>query len=380
MIIKRPVYNQQLKCVAYEILCSEQLEQPNNELDSEVLSKLISTSESQLPLFIPFEFRSIIEQFSPPIPNPIILKLAAAEIDTKYTKEEVSESLFSIALLIDSPQQLAWLNFADYIGLTEQLMNGNDVTKVVNFSKAKQRKVIAYGLAQPLNFDKCKSMTMDFFCGDFLLKPDLDDQVEIAGNKLSVLQLIKSLQQEDCNLQDISEIIQADPIISFQLLKLANSAGFSGGNPIHSIQQAIARLGIINLKNWVMLFSMKNISDKPKEVLDSGLIRANMAQALAKASSNVNVRGAYTAGLLSILDCLLNKPMPDLLSQIALDEDITNALISQTGPIGELLSLVIAYESGDWDKVTAQNVHGIDLSELYINSLELISTSNSVFG
>lgn len=196
----------------------------------------------------------MLEQFETPINNPIILKLSADEIESVYSLTELQDSLFSIALLINTPQQLAWLNFAEYIGLTEQLMSKSDVTKVVQYSKAKNRKIIAYDLNQHVNFEKCKAMTMDYYCGDFLLNSIAEEGTEIAANKLNVLQLIQELQKEDCDLNEITHIIQADPLLSYQLLKLVNSVGFSSGPSIESIDQAVARLGIINLKNGLCCF------------------------------------------------------------------------------------------------------------------------------
>ncbi|HGC5760932.1 TPA: EAL and HDOD domain-containing protein [Legionella pneumophila] len=376
MITKRPIYNQQLKCVAFEILSCRNVIL-NEELTRQFY-ELIYHTDTQLPLFVPFSLKKLLEQFETPINNPIILKLSADEIESVYSLTELQDSLFSIALLINTPQQLAWLNFAEYIGLTEQLMSKSDVTKVVQYSKAKNRKIIAYDLNQHVNFEKCKAMTMDYYCGDFLLNYIAEEHTEIAANKLNVLQLIQELQKEDCDLNTITHIIQEDPLLSYQLLKLVNSVGFSSGPSIESIDQAVARLGTINLKKWVMLFSMKNISDKPIEILESGLIRAHMAEELAKKSSNIFSQSAYTAGLLSILDCLLNKPMPALVEQITLAEEIKNALTNKSGPLGNLLSLVIAYEEGHWEEVTQLNINGIDLSQLYIDSLALVSQGTKI--
>lgn len=377
MLAKRPIYNQQLKCVAFEVLSSKN--DPYGDDFSDNLARVIRTSDAQLPLFIPFELKGFLEHFEPPIENPIILKLSAEDIDLLYSAKEIKESAFSIALLINTPKQLAWLNFAEYVGLTEKLMSDADVSKVVQYSKAKQRKVIAYGLDKVLSFNKCKGMTMDYYCGDFLFKPVIDDNIAIAANKLNLLQLIQSLEEENCDLLKISQIIQTDPLLSYQLLRVANSAAFSAGNPINSIEQAITRIGLLNLKNWVMLFSMKNISDKPMEVLESGLIRAHMAQKIASAGSKVESQAAYTAGLLSILDCLINKPMTELINQITLTEEISSALTQRAGPLGELLHWVIAYESGDWEHVPKQDVNGIDLSQLYVESLDLIAKGSELF-
>ena len=371
MLVKRPIYNQKLKCVAFEIL-SHQHSQLNEELTSHFF-ELINHSDTDLPLFIPFSLKKALERAEPQITNPIILKLQAEDIESVYSLSELEESLFSIALLINTPQQLAWLNFAEYIGLTEQLMNGADVTKVVDFSKAKNRKVIAYNLEKPISFDKCKAMTMDYYCGDFLFRPVEDDTTDIAGNKLNILQLIQTLQDENCAFNDVSNIIQTDPLLSFQLLKVANSAGFSGDQAIESMDQAVIRLGLVNLKNWIMLLSMKNISDKPVEILESGLIRAHMAEQLAKTSSEFTSQSAYTAGLLSILDCLLNKPISELIKQITLSEEIKDALMNKTGPLGELLSLVVAYEEGHWENIRENQFKGQDISKVYIDSLAYVT-------
>lgn len=125
---------------------------------------------------------------------------------------------------------------------------------------------------------------------------------------------------------------------------------------------------------------MKNISDKPLEILESGLIRANMAREIAKVhSSTISSQSAYTAGLLSILDCLLNKPMPELIAQITLAEDITRALLDHSGPLGELLDLVISYESGHWESIQQDSINGVDLSKLYIDSLSFVSKGTNLF-
>ena len=115
------------------------------------------------------------------------------------------------------------------------------------------------------------------------------------------------------------------------------------------------------------------------EILESGLIRAHMAQEIAKVSrDNFSSQSAYTAGLLSILDCLLNKPMPELINKITLSEDITKALLDHTGSLGEILALVIAYESGHWELVNKDNINGLDLSKLYIDSLSFIANGTNL--
>jgi c-di-GMP phosphodiesterase len=375
MIVSRPIYNQQLQRVAFEILYSSK-DPLNQELSSDLL-QIISANDTDLPLFIPFGLKRFIEYLK--TPNPIILKVLAEEVETLYSLDELRDSSFSIALVINSPPQLTWINCAEYVALTEQLINQANMSKVVQYTKENLRKVMAYGLTKPFTFNKCKNLAIDYYCGDFLFKTSIEEPLEIATNKFNLLQLIQSVQKEDCDLKTMAVLIQSDPLLSYQLLRLANSAAFSAGNPISSIEQAVTRLGTVQLKNWIVLFSMHNISNKPVEILESGLIRARMAQEIAKKHASINDQSAYTAGLLSVLDCLLNKPIEELISSITLSEEVTDALVSRSGDLGEILSTIIAYESGHWESVGQDTVNGLDLSKLYIDSLSILSNDLGIY-
>ncbi len=91
MLVKRPIYNQQLKCVALEILSPKN--NAVNELMAQDLFDLINNSNTQLPLFIPFAFKTMLEQITAP-QNPIILKLSADEIESTCSMDELANSFF----------------------------------------------------------------------------------------------------------------------------------------------------------------------------------------------------------------------------------------------------------------------------------------------
>lgn len=371
MIIKRPIYNQTLKNVAIEVIVRENIDD-QSKIAAELIN-LVQATDSNQPLFVPYLLKSIFETGEYEIENPVIFKVRAKDVEESLPLDEIKDSPHSIALLIETPQQLAWLNFAEYIALSEFLMSQADVTKVVQYSKSNQRKVIGYGLLQPQNFDRCKSMSMDFFCGDFLMKPNEQNCDETAANKVTVLELISRLQSDDVDLNTVIKLIQADPLLSFQVLRVANSVAFSGVQSVDSIDQAVVRLGLKNLKHWVMVLSMNNISSKPIEVVESGLIRAGMAKKIAENHGQVTQNGAYTAGLLSVLDSLLDMPMDKIIEKTSLTDEVREAMLHRSGVLGEILTNVIAYEEGLWDSLTSDQIFGTDLSEVYIESLETVT-------
>lgn len=371
MIIKRPIYNQKLKNVAVEVIIREDVDD-QAKLEKELIN-LINTTETTHPLFVPYILKPIFESGQHELENPIIFKVRAKDVEESLPLDEIKNSPHSIALLVETPQQLAWLNFAEYIALSEFLMSQADVSKVVEYSKSNHRKVIGYGLLQPQNFDRCKSMSMDFFCGDFLMKPNEQNCDETATNKVTVLELISTLQNDDIDLNTVINLIQADPLLSFQVLRVANSVAFSGVQAVESIDQAVVRLGLKNLKHWIMVLSMNNISSKPIEVVESGLIRATMAKKIAESQGQIHQNSAYTAGLLSVLDSLLDMPMDKIIEKTSLADDIRAAMLDRSGELGEILTNVIAYEEGLWDSLSSDQIFGIDLSEVYIESLESVT-------
>ena len=190
---------------------------------------------------------------------------------------------------------------------------------------------------------------------------------------LNLLELISKLQQPDTDLDVVISLIQSDPMLSYQLLKIANSLAFSGYQAVESIQEAVVRLGLLNLKNWVMVLSMTKVSNKPVEIVESGLIRALMAQKIAETQPKLSAQSAYTAGLLSVLDSLMDKPMAELIEKITLVDEVKAALLSKDGPLGELLSTVIAFEEGHLDDQVELAYSELDLSKIYVDCLEQVS-------
>jgi len=118
-----------------------------------------------------------------------------------------------------------------------------------------------------------------------------------------------------------------------------------------------------------LTIAMKNVSDKPIELIESGLIRAYMCKKMAELKDYENSEMFYTAGLLSIIDTMLDKPMHVLLQKTSLAEEISEALVNKKGCLGEILSKVIYYEQGYWDEISDVQDSSIDLCEMYIESM-----------
>lgn len=124
-----------------------------------------------------------------------------------------------------------------------------------------------------------------------------------TGVGLAILELTRG---EDYAMGDITRVIQSDPALTGRILKIANSAGFAGSQPVTTVGQAAMRLGVRSVRNVALGFTLVSGNrsgtcpgfDYERYWADS-LAIAVMAQGLAELLHSVPPADAFTCGLLS---------------------------------------------------------------------------------
>ena len=82
---------------------------------------------------------------------------------------------------------------------------------------------------------------------------DLPSMPEVA------LKINKAVQDETLDFKKIAEIIQTDPMISARAVQVANSAMYSGSQPVQTIQRAVQRIGLRAMRTIVMSVTLRNL-------------------------------------------------------------------------------------------------------------------------
>ena len=126
----------------------------------------------------------------------------------------------------------------------------------------------------------------------------------------------------------------------------------------------MALLGIEPLRRWATLSIFAELSDKPRELFVTALIRAHFCQ-LAGQPQDGPPAELFTLGLFSVLDALNDTPMYTALQNLPLTPSLRDALIDHSGP-GRLLECVTAIENGDFEHA---NEMVEDSSEYYLDSV-----------
>ena len=211
--------------------------------------------------------------------------------------------------------------------------------------------------------------------GQFYSQPITKGLAEISPLKINSLSLLKQINEEDFDLVEASVTIERDAALSISLLRFLNVMNPNRNNVIDSIRGAVALLGQTEVKKWATVaISIAISEDRPSEITRLSLIRAKFAENLAPAFDMAVKSGAlFIAGLFSLLDVILQMPMHAAIKEVAVDDEVKDALINKEGLINEVLSLIFAYERADWHNASLIMVrNGIDievLTQAFLSSL-----------
>ena len=170
-------------------------------------------------------------------------------------------------------------------------------------------------------------------------------------------------------VEELERAVGQDLAIAYRLLRYLNSPIHALPRKIESIRHAVTLVGTSLIGNWASLVLLGRIEDKPRELMITAMIRAHMCQQLGAAMYQRNVEQFFTVGLLSLVDALLDRPMPEALEFLALTGEVKAALVNHTGLMGVALECVQAYERGDWDHTRCRNLDEKTIRDAYLSSV-----------
>ena len=231
-------------------------------------------------------------------------------------------------------------------------------------------------------YKEAVKMGYELFQGYFFSKPIMVKAKEIETLNIHIVNILKELQNEEPDFIFIAETIQKDLGLSYKLLKMANSIYYGGKKAITSLRQAVIRLGAQEMKRWISIMLIKEFENSENsELIKVCLLRG---RTLSLLSQELNPKQSATdfflAGVLSSIDVILNDSMENILSSLALSEDVKNALLGQGGQLASCLNCILAYEKFEFDDaqnmLIKMNITLERFMDLYIEALKWLKTTN----
>jgi c-di-GMP-related signal transduction protein len=216
-------------------------------------------------------------------------------------------------------------------------------------------QLLAEKVETPEEFAEALDLGFHLFQGYFFCRPQVIERRQLPMDKQVYLRFLQQIAEPKPDFSVLEETIRSEPALSLRLLSYLNSASLGVRERITSIHHALTLLGETNLRRWAGVFALSALSeDKTPELTVQCLNRAFCGEALAPHCLPTIVPfDAFLAGLLSGLDAVLDRPMPELLRQMNASVDVKSALLGGSAPLGQLRRLVLACEHGDTQGITA---------------------------
>lgn len=371
LLARQPIFDLNLRVFGYELLYRGDhpftLESVGGDSATcqVVMNALCGMSADQAagtPMFINLTEAMLISEQTPPLaPELVIFEI----LESVRTSERVFEQIRNLKaqgfrLALDdfswNPEWLPILPLIDFIKIDVREHQGQALQQQIAYLRPFPAALVAEKVETQDELEFCRQLGCLYFQGFFLEKPQ-----PVVGKKISpqlslIMDIYSALQRENITAKELAEQIGRDPQLTFQLLRIINSAAFSLQKRIQTLREAVMLLGMQKLRTWIMIIALASEKSKPGELLHNLLIRARFCELMAVSRFPAQADAAFLVGMFSGLDALLDLPLTDIVQRLPLHQQVLDALLHRQGPLGELLLNVIAFEHADWSQFQAGNI------------------------
>ncbi|MHB1380314.1 MAG: EAL and HDOD domain-containing protein [Desulfurivibrionaceae bacterium] len=370
-VARQPIFKRNKEVFAYELLFRSGLTNYFDPLQDgeEATSKVITNSFLLIGIpaitegkkaFINFSEDMLLKGYPSLFPKEIavveVLETVGATPEVVQACEALVGEGYVLALddFLYEDRFLPLIKLAKIIKFDIRQMSLAELEHQAKIVSRYNVKLLAEKIETNEEFEATKKLGFELFQGYFFSRPHIMEGRDIPGSKLHYLQVLKVIQDEDYDFAELAKYVSRDVSLAYKLLKYANSAYFARRQKVESIEMAVAMLGQLTLRKWLSLMMLSYLADdKPSELLRLAAFRGSFCELITDQLLGRRKEAGmfHTVGMFSLLPAMLDKAMADILPELALPENIQEALLVEVAtPLSRTLRLVMAYERGDWEK------------------------------
>jgi EAL and modified HD-GYP domain-containing signal transduction protein len=390
-VARQPIFKKNKKVLGYELLFREGMSNVFPNIDGDTAtSKLLSNTFFSIGIdkitgnnlaFINFTEDLLLKHVPQMFPKDHVVVELLEHVRPVDEVVEACKSLksrgYRIALddFLYSDGMESLIDLADIIKFDFREMPHRDIAWIVKKLSGRGVNLLAEKVESHEEFQMALKMGFRYFQGYFFSRPEIIQGKEIGASQMQLMEIMAEANKTDLCFDRLEKIITRDISISFKLLRLINSSYFRRVQEISSIKQAIVMIGETGIRRFVSLIAMAGLAEnKPEELVKSSIMRAKFCELLSGTfDKGIDPSERFTVGLFSLIDAIMDDNMANLMVRLPLTENIKQALIFGKGVLGDLLTLVGAYERGEWRRVSELTGSlGIGEGELPIKYLEAL--------
>ena len=400
VICREAVLNREQRVVGYEFMLrgkiQEQMRRPNRRphyrFYSEIMmNHLLQDSVSRL-LGHRHAFVTMLGSF---LANPLFdrllghgMVLTALLLDTasdtpRLRPERVSELKqrgfkFALEECFEAAQFEALAPHADYFILRASSHNPAEIQKISEQLRRRYRSalLVARDLQSFDDFQLCNRLDFTLFQGPFVTRREDWTNNQIGPQTLHVCDLLNHLRRE-ADTAELTRLLMQDTVLAYRLLRAINSAASGLRQPVTSIEHALVLLGRQAMYRWLTLILFGSAQNAPHAAAlqENALVRGRFMELTgAGAFAAAERDNLFVTGLFSMLDLVLQIPLPTAIKPLNLPAAIEAALLRNEGPYAPFLDLALACESPHQHRIQAAAAKcGVDISAVNANRFEALA-------
>ncbi|TCO69334.1 EAL and HDOD domain-containing protein [Chromatocurvus halotolerans] len=362
-LARQPIFNRQLEVYAYELLFRDSLDNAHGgTVDDDASTARVIANATELGLetltrgrqaFINLPQRFLEDpELIPLDPSwmvPEILETVILNDACIAGIRRLQERGFCLALddFVDTTDFDAILPLVDIVKLDVLALPEAQWATQIDRLRKHDCQILAEKVETLEAYETLHALGVEYFQGYFFARPKIVEGRQLPPARVTLLQTLARLNDPQSSVEDVHQLVSRDVALSVKALKHVNSAAQGLNRHIETIREAIVYLGRNTIRRWVSLYLLASTDTGPEENLTLALQRAKLCELIADHTGRGNPEACFTAGLYSMLDALMNAPLPDLLRHMNLADDMRAALLSRSGDTGKIIDCAQRLESGD---------------------------------
>ncbi|MCW2477099.1 EAL and HDOD domain-containing protein [Candidatus Symbiopectobacterium sp. NZEC151] len=388
-VARQPILNKNLQPVAYELLFRDGIRNAFPDVTPEyataqiITEQFLTNSLSRLVddhisyINVPHQMltNGLVEALPPEKVVLEILENAPPDDTLLASVKRLKKRGFKLALddFLMAPEWDRFLPYIDVLKFDLTLSSFADIGSYINKLPYRHITLLAEKVETREQFSQAKQLGISLFQGYFFSKPEIIQSRRLSVNNYNVLQLLSEVNKQELNYEQIEKLLSKDLSLAYKAMRYVNNIRLRSNLSLMPLQANFRYIAMLlgqkELRRFISLVTITSQSDKDKsfELYRLSLLRAKCCELISlhqnKQDDPIN---AFLCGLFSPLEAILDCPMPLLLSEIALPNEVKQALLENTGTYARYLMLATEYEKQHWQEVNTL------ISELKITEQQMI--------
>jgi len=372
-VARQPIFQDRNRIWGYELLFRAGPDTKNAEISDQDLATL---SVASCGFIRSQELSDQSKKICINFTEKLILQGAPRGLPPTVTVIEVLEDITPtdelVSTLIELKQDGYLVAIDDYEGkeLQKEFLDLADIVKVDILGKdLDQIKAIfsslegnrSIKLAEKIDnkeiIPHLEKLGCELFQGYFFAKPETLTGRSLRSTEVSKFRILQALANPSFPAREMTEIIEADPSITYRLLRLLNTPAFGFSMKITSIRHAILLLGNKRLCYWLRMIVTSDLMGKNKtpELYRLALNRGRILEELCKEGQiqQASPETMFLFGMLSLIEAMLGIPLPDILEELPLSDALKAGYLDEDSTYAKYLELVSAVENVHASRIEA---------------------------